>query len=593
MRNTRRFFADFSFLTKPYFMSAEWKSACGLLALLIGLSLAQVGLGLLITYSQSIFYTALQQKNAAAFLRGLFWFTPRVGAIPMPPFMLFVTLNLAMLAFSGFVQSWLQIRWQRWMTSRFVAQWMHQHAHYRMMLTASSQGLGSDNPDQRIQEDIEDVTKSSITLSIGLITSITTVITYGGLLWSLSGTVHLLGMAVHGYLFWSAIFYAAIFTLLTHLVGRPLAALDFQQQRLRGNFRFSLIKTRENSEAIALLDGEAEESRGLARRFEAIYANFMRIIGRSAWVNFMSMYFDQASIVFPTVIAAPRFFAGEISFGTLNQIRLGFLTLAESLLWFVSSYAALASYVAQIERLATFQRALDAATALPNGILTDPLPSTSVAGRHLTLTTPDGRRLVHDVHLAFAPGATVAIAGASGCGKSTLFRAIAGIWPFGSGTIDADKSQCLFLPQKPYLPEGTLRRLVCYPRDASDFETGRLEIIFNKTGLGLLVDQLDVDAPWSQLLSPGEQQRLAISRALLQAPLWLFLDEATSSLDANAERELYALLKQAMPATALISITHRKELQDLHDRVLHLERDGLSEHRVQDGHAATGNRGNS
>ncbi len=570
MRKLRRFFADLFFLMKPYFVSEERRSAWALLVLLIALNLAQVGMGLAITFSRNIYYTALQQKDAAGFFRGLFWFTPRAHGLPMPGFFMFAVVLIGCGVLSTYVQQWLQIRWQRWMTSRFVADWLSGHAHFRMMIAGDTQGAGTDNPDQRIQEDVQSVTDNSLTFATAIISNIVTVLSYGGLLWALSGPLVLLGLQIHGYLLWAAILYSFVVTYLTHLTGRRLISLSFLQQRFQGNFRFSLVQVRDNAEAVALYGGEGEEQRGLNSRFRDVYLNFIRIINRSAWLSLLTGSFGTLSENFPLVIASPRYFASRITFGTLMQISQVFSDFQGALLWFMNSYAGLANYAAQLERLATFQRSLDEARAFQPALRRSSSAVETVQAKAFTLALPGGSELLEPSDFTLQAGRSTAIVGPSGSGKSTLFRALAGIWPFASGTLAGPPLGSLFLPQRPYLPEGTLRRVLCYPMHPDEVPAGRLADALTLTGLTPLAHDLDLEAPWSQRLSPGEQQRVALARALLLRPSWLFLDEATSSLDAEAEGALYAMLRRELPETTLVSITHRDEVARLHERVLRL-----------------------
>ncbi len=576
MKKVGRFFADLWFLTKPYFTSEEWKPAWALLLSLIALNLLQVGIGLAVSFSRSIYYTALQEKDAAGFFRGLFWFTPRPHTFPMPGFFMFVVVLVLSGVLSTYLQSWLQIRWQRWMTARFVDQWLSEHAHYRLMLTNSTQGVGTDNPDQRIQEDIEDVTTSSLGFILGLISSIVTVFSYGGLLWALSGPLVLFGLHIHGYLFWAAILYSIVVTWLTHLVGRPLAGLTFQQQRLRGNFRFSLVKTREHAEAIALLGGESEETRGINQRFADFYANFFRIMNRSAWLSLVTGGFSEVSGNFALLMSAPRFFASRITFGTMMQIVQLFGDLQDAFLWFMNQYAIFAAYAAQIERLATFQRALDATKLIGANTTRRASDQAEVFARDLAISLPDGRPLLASTNFTLEPDVSTAILGQSGTGKSTLFRALAGVWPFTSGQIVGPPVGSVFLPQETYLPEGSLRRVLCYPQHPTEVSDATLGAALRNAGLGHLAAELDTEAAWDQRLSPGEQQRVALARALLLRPSWLFMDEATASLDPTAEAELFAMLRRELPGTTLISITHREALARLHDRILRVTPEGVS-----------------
>ncbi|MGI4942445.1 MAG: ABC transporter ATP-binding protein/permease, partial [Janthinobacterium lividum] len=553
-------------LARPYLLSEDRFAAWLLLLAVVGLNLGNVGLGLLISFSQSIFFTALQEKDSAGFLRGLFWFTPRAGSLPMPPFVLFATFNIGVSSLALYLQSVLQLRWQRWLTGRLVGDWLSGGACYRLPLRRAPDDPGADNPDQRIQEDVEEVTRNVIDLSIGFLTSLASTVSFGGLLWSLSEPVRLGGVAVHGWLFWTALLYAAACTAATHLAGRPLADLNFARQRLRGDFRYALVQVRDHAEPVAFLRGESAERRFLARRFDAYYRNGLRVVLRTAGLGFLSSEFEQAAIIFPTVIAAPRFFAGQITFGTLNQIRLGFLSLAEAALWFATSYARLAEFVAQVERLSTFQTSL-AAAAEPAGALVVNRGE-DVALDLARLLDTQGRTLLADVALRLPAGGSTAITGPSGLGKTTLLRVMARIWPYAEGTATLPGEGAVFVPQSAYLPQGTPRHALCYPQDTHAIPDAELRRVLARVGLAELSSALDDQDTWAARLSAGQRQRVALARALLQRPRWLFLDEATSALDAPSRASLHEVLRAELGAGTLVSITHDRDLAALHDRVI-------------------------
>ena len=573
MRKTARFFGDVWYLMKPYFVSEEWRFAWGLLILLIALNLAAVGTGLVISFARNIFYNALQAKDAGTFFRALFWYTPRPHGLPMPGFVWIGVVLILLGVVSTYVQQWLQIRWRRWLTAHYVADWLDGHVHYRMQIETGGLGIGTENPEQRIQEDIDDFTNNALTLTTGLISNVVTIVSYGGLLWALSGVIVVFGMHVPGYLLFAVLIYSALATWLTHLTGRKLARLDFLQQRFNAQFRFSLTRIRENSEAVALLGGEAEEKRGIGHRFGDIYANFVAIMNRTAMVSLVSGSLGYVNNIAALVLAAPRFFAGRITFGTLMQIEQIFGNVSEALLWFMNNYAAWASVAAQVERLATFRRAIEKARATGSGV--DRGAGDALAAHDLTLSRPDGRTLLPPVALTIEAGVPTAILGRSGTGKTTLFRTLAGIWPYATGLVEFPSGRLMFLPQRPYVPEGTLRRAACYPADAAAIADATLRDALRVTGLGQFGSRLDEEAPWAQMLSPGEQQRLAVARAILARPDWLFLDEATSALDADAEASLYAAVARLLPDATIVSITHRDEVAGHHARVLRFDEGGV------------------
>ena len=370
---------------------------------------------------------------------------------------------------------------------------------------------------------------------------------------------------------WVALIYAIIGTWLTHLVGRPLATLSFRQQRFEADFRFSLVRLRENVEGIALYGGEEDEHAALLTRFSAVVMNWWAIMQRTKLLNALTSGYQQIAVVFPIIVAAPRYFAGQIPLGGLTRTASAFGQVQGAMSWFVSSYASLAAWSATVERLASFQRSIEAARAQAgSGIAVTESAGDSLDLHHLHITLPNGKSLIEEDAYRFLRGESVVISGRSGLGKSTLFRAIAGIWPFGEGKIVRPQGSYLFLPQRPYLPLGSLRHIVTYPAAADSMSDEVIAEALRKAGLGALVERLGEEHDWSLLLSGGEQQRLAIARALLIRPDWLFLDEATSNLDPEAEAELYQLLKRELPGTTVISIAHNPGVAAFHDRKITL-----------------------
>jgi putative ATP-binding cassette transporter len=365
---------------------------------------------------------------------------------------------------------------------------------------------------------------------------------------------------------WVALIYAIVGTWLTHLIGRPLVRLTFNQQRVEADFRFALMRLRENTEGVALYRGETEERGELRKRFGGVVENWWAIMRRTKSLNMLTTGYGQIASIFPIVVAAPRYFSGAIPLGVLTRISDGFGQVQSAMSWFVTSYASLAAWSATVERLGTFKRSIDEARAHAGEG-----PRTLTEGQDLVLEEvnlflPSGKPLMENATLRLRPGESIVITGASGSGKSTLFRALAGIWPYANGTITLPAGQCLFLPQRPYLPLGTLHRAATYPGDATTISDDALKAAMTDCGLGHLVPQLEERRNWTQALSGGEQQRLAIVRALLLKPDWLFLDEATASLDPEAEAALYALLRERLPHTTVISIAHRESVAKLHDR---------------------------
>ena len=565
MRSLGPFLGDAWRLALPYFRSEEKWSARALLVSIIALNLLLVGMSVVLNYWNGAFYDSLQNKNWELFMQLLFSYRTGEAGF-MPGFVPIVTLYIPIAIYRTYLNQWLQIRWRRWMTDHLLTDWLSDRAYYTIGLTADPAGLGTDNPDQRVADDLRKYVEDTLRLGLGLLSNVVSLFNFALILWTLSGAVTLLGVTIPGYMLWAAVLYAAIGSVLTHYVGRPLAVLSFQQEKAEADFRFALVRLRENTEGIALYSGEKAEKAGLIDRFAAVFANWRLIMNRQKLLNALSAGYEQAAAVFPIVVAAPRYFSGEIALGGLTRTAGAFARVQGSLSWFIEAYADLASFRATVARLAGFRRAIDVARGLADqGTRLRSSAGGGIAATDLSLTMPDGTPLLAYSGVLFPKGRSTAISGRSGSGKSTLFRALAGIWPYGSGVVERPPGRYLFLPQRPYIPLGTLRHVLTYPASDTSFGNEAVLQALADAGLASLAPQLDDDQPWMQRLSGGEQQRLAVARALLQRPDWLFMDEATASLDPEAETELYIKLRQNLPDTTIISIAHRPAVAALHD----------------------------
>ncbi len=564
-------------LARPYFGSEHRLRAWGLLLVVIGLTLGLVGMDVVLSFWNRAFYDALQEKDAASFRDLLLTWKVSDGWL-LPGFIWVAGAYVLVAVYLRYLTQMLQISWRGWMTERFLQTWLSDQVYYRIGLTGSA-AHGTDNPDQRIAEDIKAFVEMTLSLGLDLMSNVVSLVSFITILWTLSGPVQVLGLTIPGYMVWAALLYAAFGSVLTHFVGRPLAGLRFRQQQVEADFRFAMMRLRENSEGVALYGGEADEQRGLRARFAALVGNWWDIMRRAKLINALAAAYSQAAVIFPILVAAPRFFAGEIALGGLTQTAGAFGQVQGSMSWFVNSYADLAAWRAVVERLASFQRAMHAAQRKA-GLTQADSPSADFTLEDATLALPGGRHLLAHADLVLHRGQSVVLTGASGSGKSTLFRAFAGIWPFATGTLRKPAASVLFLPQRPYLPLGSLRRALTYPDDATPRPDDTLRAALAAVGLDGLADQLDVEDSWGQRLSGGEQQRLAFARALLLRPDWLFLDEATASLDPDAEAMLYTLLKRSLPATTIISIAHRPAVADFHDRKLVLRPDAANAGRL-------------
>ena len=569
MRSLGPFLRDAWYLARPYFFSEEKWSARGLLLAIVALNLSMVAMDVVLSFWNRAFYNALQDKNWDDFLALLLTWKVTPDGI-MPGFCGVAAVYIVVYVYRTYLNQWLQIRWRRWLTKSFLDKWLADRAYYRISLgsgTGPTATLGTDNPDQRISEDTRSFVAEALSLSLDLLSNVVSLFSFVTILWTLSGPFLLLGFDIPGYMVWVALLYAVVGTWFTHLIGRPLAALNFRQQRVEADFRFSLVRLRENVEGVALYQGEVEEKRGLAGRFQEVTSNWWAIMRRTKLLNSLIAGYGQAAAVFPIVVAAPGYFAGRVALGGMMQTVNAFGQVQSAMSWVVTSYSVLANWRATVERLATFDRAIvQARAAAGTGVALAAASGTEYRLDDVTLTLPDGRALMEHASFVLERGASAVITGRSGSGKSTLFRALAGIWPFGEGQVQRPSGTSLFLPQRPYFPLGSLRHAVAYPAEPGDYSTQVIEEAMREAGLNILIPRLDDEEKWGQVLSGGEQQRLAVARALLLRPDWLFLDEATASLDPESEAELYAALKRRLPDTTIVSIAHRESVVALHSR---------------------------
>ena len=568
------FLKDAWLLARPYFAESEERwVARGLLAAVIALALTSVGLTVLINFWRGAFYTALGEKDWDHFLALLgFWSWNKNG----------FTFGFSLLGFSYvlvyifeyYLRQLLQIRWRRWLTDKYLNEWMADRAYYKISL-AGSHELGTDNPDQRISEDIRDFCSTSLILTLGLISRVVTLFSFLSILWGLSAAVQFWGVSIPGSLVWIALVYAVIGTICVHYTGRPLSALFFRQQRVEADFRYSLVRVRENVEGIALYRGEHEETTNLLHRFMAVYGNFRAIMNRTFLLNLVTGGYDQAALIFPFVIVAPGYFAGRFAQGVIFQTVDAFGQVQSALSWIIDRYDVIASYRSIVERLATFHRSIEAARVVDAGLIRTESADNTLRLRDMDLALPTGVKLLEHTDLTIPEGHSTVITGRSGSGKSTLFRALSGIWPYARGEIQLPKNS-FFLPQRPYIPLGTLRHVITYPIDGTHHDRAELAQLLRDVGLPHLVDRIDRDDNWPQSLSAGELQRIAVARALLAKPSWIFLDEATANLDPESEAEIYHLLKAHLPDTTLVSIAHGPSVADFHDGRIVFERSGTT-----------------
>lgn len=548
-------------LSLPYFQSEEKWRARGLLAAIVALNLG--GVWLLVQYNDwnRVFYDALQNKDQAVFWQQLGRFT-------------LIAFGLIVLAvYRFYLTQLLEVRWRTWMTTHYLKRWMSDHAFYQLELARYGQGTDGqapDNPDQRIQEDLNLFTTYTVSLTMGAFKAALTLVSFVGVLWGLSGAFAFeLGghsFEIPGFMVWMAVLYCLAGSVITHWIGRPQIGLNFRQQRLEADFRHHMVRVREYSEAIALDRGEQVERQQLDLRFSRVLANYLQLIRAQKRLIWFNSFFAQAALIFPFLVSAPRFFSGAIQFGQLMQISSAFGEVQDSLAWFVDNYQQLAVWRATTDRLTSFEASLAAHAVHKDGLQHQRVDG-ALATHDLALALPDGSTLLSGLNLAVHGGDRVLINGPSGSGKSTLLRAFAGIWPHASGRME-QPADAMFIPQRPYFPDGLLRDALAYPEPAARYTDEALRAALREALLPQLQDRLDEADVWSQKLSGGEQQRLAIARVLLKKPKWIFADEATSALDPAAEQTIYAKLVAQVQAAggALVSIAHRPAVASFHDR---------------------------
>ena len=551
----QKFLRAFWQLAKPYWASEQRGKGLALLAAVVALTLGIVWINVLLNSWNNEFYNAIQDKKLDDFYRLLGKFT------------LLAFAYIVAAVYRVYLQQMLQIEWRTWLNERYLGAWLGERAYYRLQLLDK----GTDNPDQRVAEDLRFFVDATLSLSLGLLSAVVTLVSFIAILWTLSGALELWGVTIPGYMVWFALGYAVAGTWLTHLIGRPLIGLEFGQQRFEADYRFSLVRLRENAEGVALYRGEQEELANFRARFANVIGNWWAIMKKQKQLGWFTSFYGQLAIIFPFVVAAPRYFSGQIPLGGLMQTASAFGQVQGALSWFIDAYTQFASWKATVDRLTGFSAALERVRVEAGRLDGDREEgaSESLETRNLALALPQGRPLLSPTTLQLKRGEAVLVSGPSGAGKSTLFRALAGIWPYWSGRILLPKgARLLFLPQKPYLPIGALKHAVCYPADAAARDDGEVTEALRAVGLGHLEPELARAENWAQVLSGGEQQRLAFARALLNKPDWLFLDEATASLPEDTQGALYRLLRERLPGTTVVSIGHRASLAEFHPRRL-------------------------
>ena len=545
-------------LSAPYFHSEQKWRARGMFVAIVALNLGSVYMAVLFNQWYNLFYSALEAKNQPEFWHQIGRFS----------YLAFIAIIIAVYRF--YLTQLLQMEWRRWMTGYYLRRWLGGDAFYRMELAryASAQGIRADNPDQRISEDVNQFTSQTIGLVMGVLNASVTLASFVGILWGLSGafSFQLTGreVTIPGFMVWMAILYCLVGSVLTHYIGRRQITLNFEQQKREADFRHHMVRVREYSEAIALDRGQGVEQQHLGTRFTSVLANYLQLIKAQKSLIWFTSFFGQAAVIFPMIIAAPRYFSGAINLGGLMQINSAFGRVQDSLSWFVDNYSSLAAWRATTDRLTGFDDAIAAAEAHnPNLQLID---GEALTARALDVNLPNGTPLLANTALQVAVGDHVLLQGPSGSGKSTLFRTLAGIWPYASGDLRRSRDS-MFIPQHPYFPNGTLREALAYPEPTSRYPDAEMQTALGEALLPHLAGELDRVDAWGQKLSGGEKQRLAIARVLLKQPQWVFADEATSALDAQSEETVYRKLLAMVDKAGggIVSIAHRASVAAFHD----------------------------
>lgn len=558
---TRQFFRDVWYLTKSYWQSEEKKKAFFLLGCIIALTLGVVYMLVLLNQWNNSFYSALQNYDAKKIFDELIHFS------------WLAAIYILLAVYSYYLQQTLILNWRRWLTTRFIDIWLQNKTYYNLQMF----GKDTDNPDQRISEDVRQFVEMTLSFGIGILKAFCTFASFVVILYNLSGSLSFTFMGktwtINGYMLWASLLYSVIGTYITHIVGRKLVKINFIQQKYEADFRFSMIRLRESAESVAFYRGEAQEGSVFKQRFKMLLDNFWKLVNKQKQLVFLNSGYSQIAIIFPFVVAMNRYLTKEVTLGGLMQVASAFGRVQDSLSYFVDMYSSIAQWQAVVMRLTCFGHHMHDVYQQAERFHVERFAAADVVEvDNMQINLPDGKPLLENISFTLQPGHNVLIKGVSGSGKSTLLRAISGIWPFVDGKIFLpERDKLMFIPQKSYLPLGTLRAALNYPGNKPIDDT-ELIYLMDLCQIGYLKDKLDLEADWSHVLSVGEQQRLAFVRAHIQQPQWLFLDEATSALDEDAEANMYSLLQERLQQTTVVSVGHRSTLNKYHELVLRLNK---------------------
>lgn len=558
---TRQFFRDVWYLTKSYWQSEEKKKAFFLLGCIIALTLGVVYMLVLLNQWNNSFYSALQNYDEKKIFDELIHFS------------WLAAIYILLAVYSYYLQQTLILNWRRWLTTRFIDIWLQNKTYYNLQMF----GKDTDNPDQRISEDVRQFVEMTLSFGIGILKAFCTFASFVVILYNLSGSLSFTFMGktwtINGYMLWASLLYSVIGTYITHIVGRKLVKINFIQQKYEADFRFSMIRLRESAESVAFYRGEAQEGSVFKQRFKMLLDNFWKLVNKQKQLVFLNSGYSQIAIIFPFVVAMNRYLTKEVTLGGLMQVASAFGRVQDSLSYFVDMYSSIAQWQAVVMRLTCFGHHMHDVYQQAERFHVERFAAADVVEvDNMQINLPDGKPLLENISFTLHPGHNVLIKGVSGSGKSTLLRAISGIWPFVDGKIFLpERDKLMFIPQRSYLPLGTLRAALNYPGNKPIDDT-ELIYLMDLCQIGYLKDKLDLEADWSHVLSVGEQQRLAFVRAHIQQPQWLFLDEATSALDEDTEANMYSLLQERLQQTTVVSVGHRSTLNKYHELVLRLNK---------------------
>ncbi|MEM6683849.1 MAG: ABC transporter ATP-binding protein/permease [Pseudomonadota bacterium] len=543
-------------LVKPYWVSEDRRTAWSLLLSVLAVEGFLLYLITKFSFATAGLFNAIEQRSSEVIWNAILVWLGYSGGM------------VIMYVLKVHVQNKLIIHWRRFLTQTYLSGYLDNHLYNQLELG----DYKMDNPDQRISMDMLNIAEETLDLGLEFISSLGKLSVFSVILWSVSGplafSVFGVGIVIPGYMFWIAVIFSVFGTWLAHVLGHPLSRLNFEKQAVEADFRYHLVRLRENAESIALLQGEKKEHDDLNEKFASIWDNWMTIIKYKRRLKAFDFGLSQGGTIVPFLAAMPALVAGTIALGGFMQLNQAFLQLQLSLTWFVKSYEKLAIWKSSVDRVLTLQDAFEAARADQDisRISWQANDQVQFAFDTVTLTLPDGSPLLENSTFTLQRGQDVLISGPSGSGKSTLFRLFSGLWIWGDGKIHLPEGRKMFVPQKPYLPIAPLRDVLTYPnQNQTQIDEGQLSDIMRLCRLDKFIGSLDETRDWARILSGGEQQRVSLARAFLAKPDWLFLDEATAAMDPDTEAAIYQAIKAELPDTTIVSIAHRESLRSHHD----------------------------